>query len=302
MKILKEQVRKVCEKLGQDFISFDFLGRGCHNENYAINTKQDRFVLRVENNFIFKNLKNEYRFLKKSDGKFGPKVFLFDSSKKIIPNDFLVEEFVEGEHPKKFGGEFVKEMALWYKRLHENKDSGNVKPLEKRDEIKRYNKFKHVLDPEIKEELDRICSKCIVIFRKSKSLFREVNLSLNHGDPSGENIFILDEKIRLIDWEFVKYDYIEADLVFFMWSYDLNKKMRNLFLDTYGYKKNSRRLDVFMLSHILGMISWKMQRLDLVYKNKIDANQYCSTREQIYEEIGEDVKKINKVLEFIDGD
>ena len=101
MRISKPQVLKICKRLKINLISFSFLARGAHNENYLIKTKKNKIVLRIENNLQFKNLKREYQLLKKIGGNLGPKVFLFDNSKKILPREFIVEEFIEGKHPKK---------------------------------------------------------------------------------------------------------------------------------------------------------------------------------------------------------
>ena len=55
-------------------------------------------------------------------------------------------------------------MALWYKKLHRNKIKRNPKHLLKRDGVKRYKKFKHVLHDDIKEEFEEIYIKIIKLF------------------------------------------------------------------------------------------------------------------------------------------
>ena len=122
MEISKEQAKKICFKFKKDFEDLKFLGKGNHNENYLLTVSGGIFVLRIENNTIFKNLKREHAFLKKTEGKFGPKVFLFDNSRKIISRDYLVEEYIDGEHPKKKSIFLMREMALWYHKLHNYKE------------------------------------------------------------------------------------------------------------------------------------------------------------------------------------
>jgi len=297
MKLTKLQVSLVCKKLREDLISFKLLGRGSHNENYLIKTKKDNFVLRIECNHQFKNLRREYKFLKKTKGKLGPKVFLFDNSKKIILNDYLVEEFFEGTHPKKRDSKFVKSMALWYKELHKNKIKKSPHSLLKADWIKIYKKYIALVDEKLKKELNELFNETIEIIKKNEKLFsKDKYAHLVHGDPYRKNIFYDNGKLKLIDWEFVGYNRPEVDLVFFVWSHKLNKKQGNLFLSTYGYSKSEKRFNIFLLTHLLAMISWRLERLDLFKKKKIKRDQYPKSRKEIYEDIGEDVENLRKVF------
>jgi len=300
MKPTKTQVKQICDILKVDFISFDFLGMGSHNKNYVINTSQDRFVLRIEDNFQFDNLKEEYKFLKKTKGKLGPEVFLFDDSHKIINRNFIVEEFIEGDHPKKADDKYIKLMANWYKQLHKIKVKRKLTPLSKRIGVKKYKKFSKILDSDIKNKLDKLYSESITLFDKNQKLFTHIkNLSLNHGDPTRTNVFYDEKSVRLIDWEFVHYNIPEADLVFFVWSYNLNKRQKKLFLDTYGFSKSKnaeKRFNLRLLAHIWGMISWRLERLDLTYKKKLVGAEYCSSKEEIYKENDGDIIKIKGIL------
>ena len=108
-------------------------------------------------------------------------------------------------------------------------------------------------------------------------------------------IFLVD-LVRMIDWEFVGEDFPDADLVFFVWSHHLNKRQKKLFLDAYGYKKKEKRFDLMMLLHIFGITAWRMERLDLIFKRKIDKRMYASTKEEQYEEIAKDIVQIKRIL------
>ncbi len=302
-KLIKKQVKQICDVLKVDFISFDFLGMGSHNKNYVINTNQDRFVLRVEDNLQFDNLAKEYKFLKKTKGKLGPRVFLFDDTHKIIDRNFIVEEFIEGNHPKKADDKYIVMMANWYKQLHKTKVKRKLVPLSKRIGVKRYKKFSKILDLDVKNKLDKLYSESLTLFDKYQNLFAHINhLSLNHGDPTRTNVFYDGKSVRLIDWEFVHYNIPEADLVFFVWSYDLDKRQKKLFLNTYGFSKSKnaeKRFDLRLLAHIWGMISWRLERLDLVNKKKLARTEYCSSKEEIYEENEEDIIKMERIIEKI---
>jgi len=300
-KLTKKQAKQICNKLNVDFISFDYLGRGAHNVSYVINTSQERFVLRVEDNLQFENLETEYKFLKKTKGKLGPKVFFFDDSRKILNRTFFVEEFIEGKHPKKADNRYIKLMAKWYKELHKIKVKRKMLALHKRIGVKKYRKFNRLLDTDVKSKLDDLYNQSIKLFKKHETLFKNINyLSLNHGDPTRTNVFYNGKGVRLIDWEMVHYNIPEADLVFFVWSYELSKKQKRLFLNTYGYPKTKRsklKFDLRLLAHIWGIISWRLERLDLIYKRKIKNTGHCSTKEDVYKENEGDIVKIEKILE-----
>ena len=64
MKITKKQVEQICKKLDENLVEFYFLASGNHNDNYAIQTTGKKYVLRIENNPQFKNLKKEYNLLR----------------------------------------------------------------------------------------------------------------------------------------------------------------------------------------------------------------------------------------------
>jgi Ser/Thr protein kinase RdoA (MazF antagonist) len=300
MKPDKKLCKKICKKLNAKFISADFLGKGSHNENYILNTDRDRFVLRIDYNLQFDNIEEEYKFLKKTGGVLGPKVYLFDDSKKILDRRYLVEEFIEGTHPKKVDNQLMILMGKWYKKLHKNRIKRKVRPLSKRDSFIRYKKFKHILDKNKREELDKLFSQTKEILDKYNYVFKNVKyLSLNHGDPSRMNVFYDGKSVRLIDWEFVHYNLPEADLTFFVWSYNLNEKQKKLFLDSYGYPKTdhyNKRFNLKMLAHLWGMISWRLERLDLVKKGKLSIKEHSTSKKEAYIENSQDISNLERIL------
>ncbi|MBD3247123.1 hypothetical protein GF378_00700, partial [Candidatus Pacearchaeota archaeon] len=79
MKISKKQAKQICEKLNAMFKKIYLLGKGCHNENFILSTDKGKYVVRIKINKSDRILQ-EYKFLKKLKGKFGPKVYFLDSS------------------------------------------------------------------------------------------------------------------------------------------------------------------------------------------------------------------------------
>ncbi len=311
MNIKKSQVLEICKKLKKELIEYYLLGRGGHNENYLIETKQGKLVLRIENNLQFKNLKTEYNFLKKTKGRLGPRVYYFDNSKKLIPRDFIIQEFIEGKHPEKITKDIIISMAEWYKKLHKDKSNNiptkakekNIYSLNKyikNHTVRRYNKFKNTLNKETLDELDKLFVASFKIINKNDKIFSKRRyFSLNHGDPTRQNIFYKKGSLKLIDWEFVRYDLKEWDLVFFVWAYDLNNKRKELFLNKYNYKKTTKakkQFEIIYLTHCLDMLNWRIERLNLIYKKKINASQMYNTEEEMLNGIYEDIPKLKESI------
>lgn len=315
MKITKSQVIKICQKLKKDFISYTFLSRGAHNENFLIETKQNKLVLRIENNLQVKNLKKEYGFLKKTNGSLGPKVFLFDDSKSIIPKDYIIEEFLKGEHPTKITNDFIVSVAKLLKKLHKIKTK-NIPEFAKSDNyyslsksfhsqgLDLYTKFRGVLTEPLQKQLDTIYNKAEMLVDNNEKIFsRRKSFSLNHGDLYRENIFYEKGKVKLIDWEFVKYDLLEWDLASFIYFSNLNKKQRSLFLKAYRYGKGEteqKKIDLILLLHTLWMISWWIRRLDLTRSKKIDKNMHHSTERELLKEINNDLPKAENLIKILE--
>ncbi|MFX1538619.1 MAG: phosphotransferase family protein [Promethearchaeota archaeon] len=309
MDIKEPQVLEICRKCDLEYESFELLGRGAFNINYLLHTKQGKYVLRVENNIQFQNLEKEYEILKTLDGRFGPKVYLFDNSKKIIPRDFLIEEFIVGEHPTECTDDFIQTMGKWYKRLHQIK--AKLTDLkEPRFSIKRtfetytYNPFhknKCVLDDDLRNTLEPLFERALTIVQKNDKLFsRRTHFSLIHGDPTRFNIFYQKGSVRLVDWEFAQYYLRELDLAFFVWSYELDDKKKMEFLHHTGYPSSQfamKQFEIIYLVHCLDMLVWRIDRLRLIFEGKIDKRQKGSTKEEMMEGIYEDIPKIKSSLE-----
>jgi len=301
----EDQAKRICKKLKSNLIGFSLLGAGAHNINYKIDTTKGPYVVRIENNDQFKNLKNEFNFLKNTKGKYGPKVFFFDSSKKIISNDYIVEEFITGKHPsKKVTDTFILDMARYYKRLHNNK----IKLLKKSNPIKIFNgyskrlyqKNKSSLNIKLLRSAEELYTRSINILTKNNHILEDQKyLNLIHGDSTRTNIYYTNKGIKQIDWEFVKYSIIEEELTFFVWSYELNNNKKKLFLMEYGYpgsKKYDLRFDICMLNHLWQMLAWKIERLNLIKNNKTRKGQKYTSKKDILKEIKQELGRIDDLL------
>lgn len=317
MKITKLKIIKICNKIKLDFEDYNLLGFGAHNINYLINTKQGKFVLRIENNLQYNNLEKEYNYLKKTNGKLGPKVFLFDDSKKIIPKNYFIEEFIIGNNiNNKISNINLKKFGLWFKKLHKDKspnhifsNNSNTFDLNLFFNIKYYNSYKkynNILDINLKLKLKKLNSIFIDVINLNKKSFSKIKyLSLNHSDPSPSNCFIeKNGNIRLIDWEFIKYDLPEFDLIFFIWSNELSLIQKKIFLDAYGYSNTFYANNKYKIIEIImyfSFLTWLFERLNLSLEDKLKAKVgvYCSSRKEINEKIKSHLIKIENLINTI---
>jgi len=314
MELQQIQLKAICGKLQTEYTSHSELGRGAFNISYLLVTNKGKFVLRVGNSPYTKNLLKEFNILKDLNGQFGPKVFLLDDSLKIIPQIYLIEEFIEGVHPEVvFPEELILAMGEWYSRLHEHTLStlpDYMNKLTQYSLIRAYEwttiafyENQKILDEKFRNRLNSIYEQAFGIIKKTDKLFSSrKELSLNQGDPTRSNIFYTNGKVRLVDWEFAKYELREWDLAFFLWSRDLTREQKNLFLKAAKYpmtKQTEKQLEIIYLLHCLMMLSWMVERLNQVDKDEIDSLQMSSTKDEVMDSILESLLLLEKSLKKV---
>jgi len=297
MAIAKKECEKICDKLNVSLKKHLFLGGGNHNENYLLETDKGKFVLRIENNPMFKNLKKEYKLLKKLNGEFSPKVYFFDDSKKIIKKDYFIEEFIKGLNPKKVTNSFIKDMAEFYMKLHKIKSS-KIKTNSLLKSFKPYynnfKKYKFALDKNTIKELETLFEKANRICIKNDLIFSKSKQSLLHRDPSIENIFYEKGKIKLIDWEFSEHGILEKEIVNFFSENKLEERQKNLFLEFYKYPKSNSARNRFQILYLLkycGDIGYSVWRLGLLEKKEIKEN-----KKKRLERLNLDIKRLKSTI------
>jgi len=302
MKITKKQIEQICKKLNEDLVGFSFLASGNHNDNYLIETTGNKYVLRIENNPQFKNLKKEYNLLKSLKSGLGPKVYFFDNSHKIIPTDYFVEEFIEGKYPKTLNDKFIILMAEWLKKLHTQKKLGKKYSLLKaiKPYFRNVNNYRSAIDIKTINKIDLLFDKASDFSRKNDDIFgSSKKLCLLHNDLSRGNIIYDGKKIRLLDWEFSGYNFPERDLVYFMQSSKLNDKQRSLFLKTYGYsttKAGKKRLLIISLLNTCGDIGYSVWRLSLVKQGKLNKK----LKPEISKRLNLDINRLKKIIKNLE--
>jgi thiamine kinase-like enzyme len=307
MKITKKQIETLCKKLKCNLDSYSYLASGNHNDIYLIKGSHKNYIIKIgeDSNRLF----TEFKTIKNLKKSLGPKVYLFDKSKTILPKAFFVQEFLVGRHPsKKVGDIFVIAMAKWYKRLHSIK-SAKIDPKERKifssltywsnRYVEKYEKNKKQVNKNLIKEINNFFGEINEICKKYNSLFKSrKNFSLNQNDPSEDNIFIADEKIKIIDWEFSGYGLYERDLILFLERYKLSKKQESLFFKYYGKNKSELIKRLKILSIILSCedINYLLDRLSMISKGKISKRKQSSKKRPLVEKLKKILNQSNKNL------
>lgn len=302
MRLNNYQIEAVCSKLKLRYISHKFLSFGAHNAHYLIKVKKHskkiNLVIRISCYENIGSLKREYKILKSTKGKFGPVVYLYDDTRSIIETEYIVEEFINGpliqrEKNDSISNNFIETMAQFYSELHRKKYSvpkilnfSGKYSLKKTIDyhfLRRFQRTTGSIKNTLKEEIENL----ITIFINYTDTFQNDYFNVKHvcliqGDPTEGNVFYWEPnktnnkaKVKLIDWEFARYDLPEFDLSFFMDTYDLTHYQQNYFLNKYKFPNDEiyrKRLQIVWLCHIYRIIAWRLERLALIRREKINNN------------------------------
>lgn len=305
------EAEKISKKFGAKLEKFWFLGMGAHNTNYILKTNKGLQVLRIELNDLGR-LKTEYDFLKKLKGNFGPEVYFFDSTKKIIDKNYFLEDYVEGKKaPEKANKKLIEDVAKFLKKLHANKvqikKKGKIYSSLKNyfeDYMKRYKSLKKVLEKRkessLLKQLDKLFNDTKTICENNdKLLNKRKEQSIIHGNVDPEHIIYTDNGIKLIDWEFARYGLIESDLTFFIYLYELTENQRDFFFKKYKYPKTKQKMkefNILFLLHHVGLANWCLERIKEVDEGKIYKDQESSDYNNLRDEILLHIREGGKIL------
>jgi len=310
MKLSKLQMERICDKLGCNLISYSYLASGNHNDIYLIKSEKGNYVMKVGEDS--KRLVDEFNTIKNLKKGLGQKVYFFDSSHKVLPKTFFIQEQLIGKHPtKKVNDNFVISIAKWYRTLH-GITSTNIDPKEKKIfhslsywanyQINKSEQDRENVSDNIIHEINNFFKEIKELSEKHEALFKtRKKFSLNQNDPSEENIFITKNGIRVIDWEFSGYGLYERDLILFLERYKLSKKQEDLFFNYYGKNKSDLTKKMNILSLILscGDISYLLNRLSLLKQGKISKLKQSSKKQQLIRRLKDIIGQAKKKLKEI---
>lgn len=238
----------VGRKLGVQITRCDPVGRGEHNENYRLN---DAYLLRVYANTHFANAENEYRMLAHAPPGTAPRPLLIDTSRTLLPYDWIVEEFVDGE-PITATPDQLRACARLLRRVHSVTGTKERKPYsERHDHFHRLAAAHGLALPSILAHYEQVAplTACTLI----------------HDDPVLSN-FRQGTELVLLDWEFATYDHFAKDLGIFIGENRLDEH-EALIVDAYGWgaaPDEKRLIHFYKEDRILASIEWLLHRLTAI--------------------------------------
>ncbi|MGM5482567.1 MAG: phosphotransferase [Nanobdellota archaeon] len=312
-----QKLEKICAILGDKYLSHSFLSRGCHNDCFKLDMEDRQLVLRVVNNNEFDNLGHEMKMLEAISGTgLGPKVELLDESGNIMENNYMVEEFIEGQHihPTNVDETFIRDVAMAYKKLHNittntlpefTKQHGKYSLLASFNSLgwAQYNQYRHMFPASIRDVMDDLFNETYEILKKSDDIFSErENFPLLHWDAQWRNIISTDEGIKFVDWEFSRYDVEEKELGCFAYSFQLDQQSTGKLVQAYTQENHPGMLynvNLMALKHCTYVMGWRARRLYSVKEGRVDPRQYCSTESSIIKEIQDDLPNAEYLLKFL---
>ncbi|MFW6138207.1 MAG: phosphotransferase [Spirochaetota bacterium] len=201
---------------------------GNYNINYVIKLGEQKFLLRInveQQSGLTNQMAYEYNTIVHL-AKYGvtPAAYYLDSTRKWIPFDFIVQDYIEGKHIDFDDHHAIEDAAAALARLHRV-------PFPQEDFLVRYNNPLQDLYQEITRmlrqyETRKTCNKNLVtkgeiLLKKLKLLVKKNELyfspvSIVHTDAVNDNFIRCHEGTKIIDWEKPRIDDCTYDLCVFM--------------------------------------------------------------------------------------
>lgn len=242
------------EDFKENNIKVNTLGNGENHLIYLASVNGKKFVFRISfREELESALKREFEILKKLPSGFGPKPLIFDDSKKIIPNSFMIQSYVSGKKVNIWTKNLLSIHATQLALLH----SKNI--TEKRENlydvfIKRANFSKNNQPEVVKNDklIEDVFIRLNELFSDNKQIFEKQKHSyLIHADLHDDNILVENNKLHYVDWEEARYGDNALDVATLLWFIELDdnnyKTYVNTYLDNFKDKDLEKRMILWLL-------------------------------------------------------
>lgn len=200
MNIKVEEIIREVPELNHEFLSFVSLNGGLCNQTYKIQTKQSKYVLRInnrQNEYLNLTRRSEVEVMKKANREgFAPRVISSN-----YPEQFIVTEFIEGRMLEKddLKDENIKGMIMdRLKRIH--RMEGQSRTCTPFDLIHGYLKGADQFQVKHPDGLNRILHRVEKIAH-DRSNDKEYNNKFCHNDSFLCNMIYTGQQLQFIDWE-----------------------------------------------------------------------------------------------------
>ena len=269
--------RQVLEKHHFKTYSIKKLNAGAASVIYIADTNKGLIVIKIRIH-DGGNLEKEYYILKAIEKKnIAPKAY---AQGVINGQKYLIEDYVKGRRlPRhKIKDKDVKLVATFFKKLHSIKLTKELKKLpigkSKPEEKLNYAKsFQHLskLFTELVKKAEFIISNTNV----------KTRLTLRHADPNPYNLIVNKNRLIVIDWEESKIGHPAIDIADFIVKANLTKKQQEIFYKNYILDTTMKKeVEVYIVTAILGLVAWHLERIDNIKKGKLDKRLYTTLEKE----------------------
>ncbi len=302
-------LQNVSRKNGGDGSEIKLLGTGENFVNFTVESNGKRNVIRVAKKEHKKRIEDEFEWLRLLPPDIGPQPIKIDTSKKIIPNTYMIQSFVEGNKVEKWGEEELTALAVTMSSFHKIKGQyfgefhSTTKKLVLVDFLNKLNSYffdknKSLLDD---EDIKVIRPKVLKYLEEHQHLFDSIEeFSLIHGDMTNQNMLYDGKKIRIVDWETASYGdnaldfatFYYDDFPYYKWRVHLKEDQTKILVNEYQKhnpdKTLEERIKVWLTFDKFCSLLYCKWKLDEYKKNPKE--EITITKEELKEEI-EKIKK-----------
>ena len=256
------------------------IGLGQANLSYLAVIDGGKFIIRInmEPTSAGKS-KKEYDSLKIVERLgIAPRVFHFEPSKKVLGEEFIILEYLEGRSLDQYKGindSIVRELGRVVARLH-NADMKDVKGF-----LDATGSSKTDLLDKIGRKIHYIKAKRSIYFKKRGSFEHIIAAScrrlqglnfdekrclvLGHGDIAPQNVILSQGKLKLIDWEDLGLIDPALETAIIFDQFDFSDKQKEQFLNAYlEVRKDSeltKRISIFWPFQLFGAFCWAIMHV-----------------------------------------
>jgi thiamine kinase-like enzyme len=259
----------LCKKAGTGSLqSHHFLAQGAGNQIFSVTTDRCEFVLKIAHPNPSQRLKIEADFLKATQGAWGPRFIFFDETGELHSQPLLLMERVTGIHVFDLNSDQADQLGKVLRRLHDYPTSLFLGLLEKPNRIdfisdrvlpqlqsaekylplSRWNEFLKIIEL-VRNQGSSLSSKG-----------ENQNYGLVHTDIIPLNvIFKPSNHPVLIDWEWMRLDSPEWDLVSVLKAFPMQETLLESFWKGYGNQPSTQTLEWIGLLYHLNVIAWRLR-------------------------------------------
>lgn len=289
---MKKTCNQILEKEGFNAITIRKLNAGAVSVIYLAKTDRGHVVIKIKlvrsgglnNEYAILDLLQKYNIASKpyAYGVMDNKPYLIE---EYIPGRRLPWRNIKDADIVKLAQFFNILHAIPIKLLPKSIIRGKSLPLER---LKYAKSLMH-----LNEEYAKIVR---VAEKQLKKIKIRNELSLKHTDPNPHNFIVHKNKIVAIDWEESKIGHYATDIADLFIKGNFTQRQQKVFYNEYFHKNIEKIVYPFIITGTLGLIGWRLQRLESSKHEKMNSHLKFNPEKQ-KETLKKELINIRKILE-----